>query len=202
MQADETLIAQVLEGDAEAFEAILVRYADAVRRHVARMVRDETAADDLTQETFLRVWTRAEQWNGVGPFRAWLFRVATNLALNALRSSRRRRQRSLDVPTDPAGSTDEDDENYAPGWMIDAAALGPDAWAELAERRELCRRLIEGLPEDKRRVLRLLHEDQMDVRGVAESLGIPQGTVRSRLHYALKMLASEWARLASEWEDD
>ncbi len=199
MHADEELIARVIRGDPEAFETLLARHGEPVRRHVARMVRDEAAAEDLVQETFLRVWTRAEQWNGTGTFRAWLFRVATNLALNALRSTRRRRQRPLEVPQDPGQA---EDEVPVPGWMVDAAALGPDAWAELAERRELFARLIDRLPEDKRQVLRLVHFEEMDIRGAAESLGIPSGTVKSRLHYAMKRLASEWDRLASDWEDD
>ncbi len=199
MHSDEDLITRILAGDAEAFEILLERHGEPIRRHIARMLRDETAADDLTQEVFLRVWTRAEQWSGKGAFRAWLYRVATNLALNHLRSRRRRRQQPLEVPR---ASFDDEDETPVPGWMVDAAALGPDAWLELDERRQLCRRLIDSLPEDKRRVLQLLHEEEMDVRSVAESLGIPPGTVRSRLHYALKRLAQQWEALQSDEEND
>ena len=62
------------------------------------LVRDEPAAEDLLQETFLRVWTRAGQWNGQGTFKGWLFRIATNLALNHLRTRRRRPEQPLELP--------------------------------------------------------------------------------------------------------
>ena len=193
---DRALVERVVAGDAEAFEALFARYREAVGRHIRRMVRHGGAADDLVQEAFLRVWTRAEQWDGRGSFRGWLFRIATNLALNHLRSVRRRRQRPLEPPPEPLG--DEDDEPMAPAWMIDASALGPDAVVELAEERELCRRLIDRLPEDKREVFRMAHEAEMPVREIAEALGIPVGTVKSRLHYAAKRLASEWQHLGGD----
>ena len=192
---DKALVERVAAGDAEAFEALLERYGEAVRRHVGRIVRFGGAADDLAQEAFLRLWTRAEQWDGRGSFRGWLFRIATNLALNHLRSVRRRRHQPLD-PSPPEPLSDEDDEPLAPAWMIDASALGPDVVAELAEERELCRRLIDRLPEGKREVFRLAHEAELPVRDIAEALAIPEGTVKSRLHYARKRLAREWKALA------
>jgi RNA polymerase sigma-70 factor (ECF subfamily) len=190
---DSHLVERIVDGDAGAFDVLFARYRDAVRRHVGRMVRQGGAADDLVQETFLRVWMRAEQWDGRGSFRRWLFRIATNLSLNHLRSVRRRRQRPLELPPEPLG--DEDDEPLVPAWMIDASALGPDAIVELAEQRELARRLVEGLPDDKREVFRLAHEAELPVREIAEALGIPVGTVKSRLHYAAKRLAREWKQL-------
>ena len=194
---DRALVARVAAGDAEAFESLLERYGEAVRRHLGRMVRTGGAADDLAQEAFLRVWTRAGQWDGRGSFRGWLFRIATNLALNHLRSVRRRRQRPLEPPP-PEPLSDEDDEPLAPAWMIDASALGPDAIVELAEERELCRRLIDRLPEGKREVFRMAHEAEMPVREIAEALDIPEGTVKSRLHHARKRLAREWQALEEE----
>ena len=191
---DRALVERVAAGDAEAFEALFARYADAVRRHVGRMVRYGGAADDLAQEAFLRVWTRAEQWDGRGSFRGWLFRIATNLALNHLRSVRRRRQQSLELPA-PEPLSDEDDEPLAPAWMIDASALGPDAIVEAAEQRDLYRRLVDRLPDDKREVFRMAHEAEMPLREIAESLGIPEGTVKSRLHHARRRLADEWRGL-------
>ena len=79
-----------------------------------------------------------------------------------------------------------------PSWMIDASALGPDAIALLAEERALCRSLVDRLPEDKREVFRLAHEAELPVREIAEQLGVPEGTVKSRLHYARKLLAHDW----------
>ena len=188
-QSDHDLVARVREGDAEAFEVLFARHAARVRRHVARIVRDPSAADDLAQEVFLRLWTRAERWEGRGAFPAWLRRVATNLALNHLRSLRRRRQRPLSLPRpDP----NEEDEGLVPGWMIDAAALGPDAVAERAERDERLRQLVDELPDEKREAVRLMYEEDLDVTGVARELGVPEGTVKSRLYSARKHIAREW----------
>jgi len=191
--ADAELVERVVNGDAGAFEALFARYQQAVLRHLTRIVRDGTVADDLVQEAFLRVWTRAEQWDGRGRFKAWLFRIATNLALNHLRSMRRRKQQPLEIPPD-AGDTDED-EHVAPSWLVDASALGPDAIAQLAEQEARVRGLVDKLPEDKREVFRLAHEAEMPIREIAEQLGIPEGTVKSRLHHARKRLARDWRRL-------
>jgi RNA polymerase sigma-70 factor (ECF subfamily) len=187
---DQTLVERVRERDARAFETLFDRYGEMIRRHLARITRDDAATQDLVQEVFFRVWTRAEQWDGRGSFKAWLYRIATNLALNHLRSVKRRREHPLDVQT--AASDDEDEENSVPSWMIDASALGPDVALELAERRERLDRLIGRLPDEKRKVFRLVHEMELSMRDAADELGIPEGTVKSRLYYAKKRLAREW----------
>ena len=76
------------------FKQLYAQYGEGILRHVARMVRSD-AAQDLVQEAFLRAWQRAEQWDGRGTFKAWLYRIATNLALNHLRTVRRRREQPL-----------------------------------------------------------------------------------------------------------
>jgi RNA polymerase sigma-70 factor (ECF subfamily) len=182
-------MAQVRERDAGAFEALCERYGEPLRRHLLRMLRDAHAAEDLLQETLLRMWTHAAQWDGHGSPRAWLFRIATNLALNHVRTLRRRRQQPLEVPPDLA---DPDEEPAIPGWIVDTASLGPGEALELAERLALLRRLVAGLPEEKREVLRLIHDAQMEIGEVAQTLGIPPGTMKSRLHYAKQHLAREW----------
>lgn len=187
--SDQSLIERVLERDAHAFEVLFNRYGEMVCRHVTRIVRDRAAADDLVQEVFLRVWNRADQWNGQGPFRAWLFRIATHQALNHLRAVQRRREQPLESPRP---SAENEDEGFVPAWLIDASALGPDALLEQAEQRGLLRRFIDELPEEKREILRMIHDAEMDIREIAERLGIPEGTVKSRLHHARKQIAREW----------
>jgi RNA polymerase sigma-70 factor (ECF subfamily) len=195
---EHELVRRIHMGDVDAFEVISASYREAVHRHVLHVVKDEDIADDLVQEVFLRLWTHADQWNGTGPLRGWLFRIAMNLALNHLRSIRRRPQRPLDREPD---QVERDDESLAPAWMIDASALGPDTLIEQAEQHRLLHRLIGRLPEGKREVFHLVHEREMELREVAEALGIPEGTVKSRLHYATKRLAQEWKELALTWED-
>jgi RNA polymerase sigma-70 factor (ECF subfamily) len=187
--SDQELIAQVREHNVGAFEALCQRYSEPLRRHLLRMLRDAAAAEDLLQETLLRMWTHAAQWGGRGAPQAWLVRIATNLALNHIRALRRRPQQPLEVPPD---SADPDEEPAIPGWMIDRASLGPGEALELAERLALLRQLVAGLPEEKREVLRLIHDAEMEIGEVAQTLGIPPGTVKSRLHYATRRLARQW----------
>ena len=193
-QADQELIQRIKDQDAAAFAVLHGRYEAALRRHLDRMVRDAHAAEDLLQEVFLRVWTRAHQFRGRGPFRPWLMKVATNLALNYLRSLKRRRERPLEMPAD--AEDPEDDESYAPAWMVDASALGPDAVAEQIEQKRILGELVRRLPEGKREVVRLVYEAEMDIREAADALTIPEGTVKSRLHYAVKTLARELEKRA------
>lgn len=195
---DQELMRRTRERDEMAFDALLERYSGAIRRHLAGMVRDKDAAEDLVQEVFLRVWTRTEQWDGRGALRGWLYRIATNLALNHLRSVSRRRERPLELPPDPEN---DDLEPQVPGWLVDLSTLGPEAMLEASEQREQLQRLLSALPEEKREVVRLVHEAEMNLREVAEALGIPEGTVKSRLHYATKELAQGWKELENEWEE-
>jgi RNA polymerase sigma-70 factor, ECF subfamily len=84
-QSDAELIQRIMKRDSEAFALLFDRYIGHVTDHLTRMLRDAGAADDVAQEVFLRVWNRADQWSGAGAFQGWLFRIATNLALNHLR---------------------------------------------------------------------------------------------------------------------
>jgi RNA polymerase sigma-70 factor, ECF subfamily len=198
MLDDSELMARVREYDVNAFETLSARYRESIYRHVLVMTHDSNASEDVVQEVFLRIWTRAEQWHGRGSFKAWLFRIATNLALNHLRTLRRRRQQPLEMPPDPL---DEDDESSVPSWIVDHSLPGLDVLLEENERRQLLQQMIEELPEEKRAVFRLVHDAEMETRQVAQTLGIPEGTVKSRLYYATKRLAQKWRDLQQEWED-
>jgi RNA polymerase sigma-70 factor, ECF subfamily len=146
------------------------------------------------------VWTRVAQWRGTGPFKAWLYRTTTNLALNQLRSVQRRRECPLEVPKGP--DDEEDTFSQIPAWMIEASSLGPEAAMEETEERARTRaryrHLVERLPEEKRQVFRLVHEMEMSLRDAADTLDIPEGTVKSRLHYARRRLAREWREMRDE----
>ena len=188
-KSNRELIERIKKREAAVFEEFFARHRERLLRHLVRIVRDRAAAQDLLQEAFLRVWTRAQQWDGRGDPERWLFRIATNLALNYIRSVRRRRQRPLEVP--PV-TTNEDEEGPVPAWMIDAAALGPEALAEQTDTFDKLHRLILDLPEDKREILKLVYEAGMDIPSAADALGVPEGTVKSRLHYLRKRLAQKW----------
>jgi RNA polymerase sigma-70 factor (ECF subfamily) len=196
---DDSLMERIQGGDEDAFEELAGRYQEPLRRHLLAMVRGDDAAGDLLQEALLRAWTRAEQWDGRGGVRAWLFRIATNLALNHLRSVRRRRETPLEPP--PAAPVDgEEREAETPAWMIDTANEAPDQAVIRAESVRRLHGLVDELPEEKREVWSLVYEQDLDMAGAAERLGIPTGTVKSRLHHARRQLAREWNEIEKEWE--
>jgi len=187
---DRELINRIAQKDVEAFEMLYSRHGHAIRRHLSRMCRDAGAAEDLAQEVFLRVWTRANQEKGHATPKAWIFRIATNLMLNHIRSVRRRRERPLNILID-IGDNGED-ESFAPDWMIDLSSRGPDAVFEELEQCELLWRFVDDLPEGKREAMHLVYDAEMEIREAAEALGIPEGTVKSRLHHARKQVAQDW----------
>ena len=194
---DEELVKCILENDAHAFEILFDRYAKLLHQHVVCILHDEALAHDVVQETFVRVWTRGKQWRGLGPFKAWLYRIATNQALNLLRSVQRRREIPLVVQIDP---DDEDDSiNAMPAWMYEASSLGPEAVViQMEERAHMIaqyQHTLSRLSEEKRWVFLMVHEMEMSLNDTADALNIPKGTVKSRLHYARKSLARAWREI-------
>lgn len=229
MESDFELIQRVREHDGEAFDELFARHGQAVQGHLLRMVRDAGIAEDLTQEVFLRLWTRAEQWEGRGLLAGWLLRIGTNLALNYFRGQRRARRgvceagsQELEGPPEERqsaaggairGGGDDTaqhlrampettgDRGLVPDWLADTSAVEPGEMLDRTEQGERLRELVAQLPEEKREVLRLVYDEEMDLQEVAERLGIPQGTVKSRLHHARARLARQWGELQNGSED-
>lgn len=190
---DAELMDLIRSRDAYAFDAMASRYGSVILRHVQSIVHDADAAADLLQETFLRLWTRCENWERRGTVKSWLFKVSTNLALNSLRAVKRRRETLVE-----STRLDEDDDSIVPGWMVDTASQSPEEALAHAERRATVRTLLDRLPEGKRELIRLVYESEMEVREAAEALGIPEGTAKSRLHYSTRYLAREWRTMEDE----
>jgi RNA polymerase sigma-70 factor (ECF subfamily) len=196
LPGDKELIQRVARQDGEALNLLMQRHTPILREQLLRMLRDESAVDDVLQEVTIRLWEKAQQWRGEGSLHAWLMRMATNLALNHIRSIRRRRQVSLERPS---ARCDEDTESLIPAWMIDQSA-GPDEIVSLDEQRAILQDLLAALPEEKREVLRLAHEQEMDLAAIARVLEIPLGTVKSRLYYASRWLGRRWQDIQGEHE--
>lgn len=196
---DHTLLQMVQGQQQAAFEILYARYNGVLRRHLQQINHDDAAAEDLLQEVFLRVWTKAEQWSGQGTCRAWLFRIATNLAINRLRKLRRHPEQPLQI--EGCADNADDEDWHVPGWMVDKTTYLPEQAYEITEGHMLMQTIIDTLPEKKREVVRLMYEWELEPQDVADVLNIPAGTVRSRLHYARKQLTPLWKNLTKEWED-
>jgi RNA polymerase sigma-70 factor (ECF subfamily) len=172
----ETEVTRLRSGDVEAVAALMERYQHRLYRYLLRLVRQPATAEDLFQQTWLRVMERIRNYDPQRSFEGWLFALAHNLAIDLLR---RDRMESLDEPL-PSGDSRLD--------VLEGA--GPGALEQLLAQ-ERAGRLAESigeLPVVFREVLTLRFEEEMRLEEIAAVLALPLGTVKTRLHRALKHL--------------
>lgn len=195
LQTDEELLCLIQRQDNQAFESLHARYHAALNRHTRSIVHEEGASADLVQEVFIRVWQKAEQWNGSGSVKGWLYKIATNLSLNHLRSQKRRPQQSLDPPEEYRTSEDlsDDWETRVPARLMESASLSPEVVVERAEEKRQIWTMVDELSTGKSQVFRMVYESEMDLRSVADALDIPEGTVKSRIYHSKRQLAAQWS---------
>jgi RNA polymerase sigma-70 factor (ECF subfamily) len=170
------------EGDLLAFERVVLRHQGAVYHFALRLLGDAEAAGDVAQDTFIRAYQAIGGFRGGSALRTWLFSICRNLALDELR--RRQRRTSREHPLDQLADQS--------AWAVDADAMVD----EEAERNELSRRLDEALaklPEEQRAAVILKDRHGLSCEEVAKALGVPVGTVFSRVHRAYRKLATALA---------
>lgn len=172
------LMRRVQQGNAGALSDLMVLYGAALRAHLGRYV-SPADAEDLLQELWLRVWQRADQWEGRGRPLAWLLAIGTNLALNHLRARRG------DISLAGLG---EYDPSQIPASLADAIVPGPEEQALWRDQLDRVRAAMAVLPPEKREALRLVRVQGHSLREAAEQLGLPVGTLKSRLHHAHRLL--------------
>ena len=178
---DEQLMWRVkLDDDASAFARLVERWQKPIERLCFRMTGDVHRAEDLTQTAFTRVFTRRAEWEPTGKFSTFLWRVALNLCHDDLRRQQRRGEFSLDALIELNSA--EAEEGFVAGEPT------PDAQAESQERGELVRRALAELPALYREVVVLRHYEGLKFREIGDVLGIPEGTVKSRMAEALGQL--------------
>lgn len=178
---DEQLMWRVkLDDDASAFARLVQRWQKPIERLCFRMTGDVHRAEDLTQTAFTRVFTRRAEWEPTGKFSTFLWRVALNLCHDDLRRQQRRGEFSLDALIELNSA--EAEEGFVAGEPT------PDAQVESQERGELVRRALAELPALYREVVVLRHYEGLKFREIGDVLGIPEGTVKSRMAEALGQL--------------
>lgn len=183
-RTDEELIRRCRREDLSALEELLSRYRNRLMAFIYSVVRDYHLAEDIFQETFLRVYREARGFREGSSFKTWLYTIALNLARDALRRSKRRPEISLETEM---GSGREGEPGRVSD-LIPGREPGPREEAGGRELEEILERELSVLSEDHRRVIVLSRLNGLKYREIAEVLGIPSGTVRSRLHYALEQL--------------
>ena len=88
-----------------------------------------------------------------------------------------------------------------PAWLVDEATIAPDAALERLELQRLVRGVVDTLPRDKRHVIHLVYDANLEISQVAARLDVPEGTIKSRLHYARRQVAAGWKEITRQWED-
>src|SRR3989337_125879 len=167
----------------EAFNVLVTKYRTPVVHFLYRMVREPALAEELAQEVFLRVYRARKSYKPRAKFSTWLFRIATNVALNALRDGRMRKtlETSLDADTGQRPVPQRPLEAADPGGNVEQRMLE-------AERQEQIRRAVEALPE-KQRLAVLLHKYQeMDYDEIADILDCSESALKSLLFRAYETL--------------
>jgi RNA polymerase sigma-70 factor (ECF subfamily) len=195
---DDTLMRRYREGDAPSFEVLLRRHEKAVFSFIVRMVGDRTRAEDLLQETFLRVIRAAQEWEQKAKFTTWLYTIARNICVDAMRRESFRKAESLDAAA--AG----DPEGDPVGDAMAGAAVGADRAAYNARVRPALEAALQRLPAEQREVFVLREYGGAPFKEIAEMTGVPENTVKSRMRYALEGLrkALEQMGITGDMADD
>lgn len=191
--SDEDLLTRFRRGHPEAFSILVRRYERELYGYLRRYLGDGNLADDVFQNTFLQLYTKASQYEAGRPVRPWLYTIATHAAIDAMRRNGRHQALSLDQEREET----HNGEVRRLTEMLESQQPGPSEGAEAQERRQRVRADVERLPEFLRQVVILAYYQGLKYRDVAEILDIPVGTVKSRLHTALVKLHEMWSTCAS-----
>lgn len=185
--SDSDLLQRIADDDDAALRVLYRRYSGLVYSLAWRMLGDQTRAEEVLQETFIRVWRAAITFDATrGRAEAWVVTIARNLALTALRKSR------------DASVEDHLDEAAA----IADGQDGPEQAAVSNDRRRIVQAAVAQLPENQRQVVLLAYFDGLTHNEIAERTGEPLGTVKSRLRLALRRLQGTLrATLGETWDD-
>ena len=192
-RSDVQLMLDVKAGDQQSFELLLQRYRTPLVNFLYRMVRSREQAEDLAQEVFLRVYRAREDYEPSAKFTTWLFRIATNLALNSLRDHRYQKlEISMDAPI--VADAEDGDER-----MMEVADGHPDIEQHLVEeaRKKMIRHAIEKLPEKQRAAVLLHKYQELDYAEISKILRCSESALKSLLFRAYETLRVELAPLVA-----
>jgi RNA polymerase sigma-70 factor (ECF subfamily) len=187
--SDEGLLALFRQGTREAFGALVHRYEGELFGYLRRYLCDSDLADDVFQNTFLQLYTKIDQYEPGRPVRPWLYAIATNQAIDALR----RRNRHIAARLYSGDEDDQDTDSPSLLSLLQSREHDPLQSMQLDERRQLVRESVENLPDFLRHVVVLAYYQGLKYAEIADILKIPLGTVKSRLHSALCKLHEAWA---------
>ena len=192
-RSDVQLMLDVKAGDEQSFALLLQRYRSPLVNFLYRMVRNREQAEDLAQEVFIRVYRARADYVPSAKFTTWLFRIATNLALNSLRDTRHQR---MEISLDASATADAEDGDER---TLDVADKHPDIEQHLVEevRKAMIRHAIDKLPEKQRAAVLLHKYQELDYGEIAKILSCSESALKSLLFRAYEALRVELAPLVA-----
>jgi RNA polymerase sigma-70 factor, ECF subfamily len=177
--AERLFLTRLRARDERAFQELVHHYGDRVFSLVVRMVGNRAEAEDIAQEVFVTVWKSIETFRGEARLSTWLLRIAANHAKNRIKYLARRATDKQGLDDAPEGSMADVGKAPAQGHV-----RTPDDLYEAAERGGAIERAIAALDEDQRLVVILRDVEELSYEEIGEITGLPEGTVKSRLHRA------------------
>lgn len=186
---EKSWIKRAANGDAAAFEQLVLKYQTQVYNLCFRVMGNGEDAADMTQETFLKAWRSLESFQGEAAFSTWLYRLASNTCLDQLRSMKRR-------PVLPLTVTDTDGEEQT----VEVADSAPSPEDSLIrkEKRELLQEAMSSLDAQQRQILTLRVVNDLSYTEIAQVLSLKEGTVKSRLARARDTLRKKLEKIGNK----
>jgi RNA polymerase sigma-70 factor (ECF subfamily) len=184
-EADEVLMLRYQSGDVRAFEILLTRHRRPIFNFILRFVGSRELAEDLLQETFLRVIRSAANYKRQAKFTTWLYTIARNLCVDQSRRAKHRKAQSLDAPMSQSGES---------GTLLDVVPgkdMPSDRAAVSSEIHNKLKEAVDRLSEEQREVFLMREFLDMPFKEIATVVGVPENTVKSRMRYALEKLRLE-----------
>jgi RNA polymerase sigma-70 factor (ECF subfamily) len=175
---DPQLVRAVAAGQQAAFAELLRRYENAILTFCYSFTRNRESAEDLAQETFLRVYRNAARYQPVAKFSTWLYKIAANLCINEVKKDRLRPHLTLDEPAGP------DPQGTRVVERLASPEEAPPGQAARRETQELLRQAIDRLPDDQRTTLVLVEYHHLPYQDVAEVLGVTVSAIKMRIKRA------------------
>jgi RNA polymerase sigma-70 factor (ECF subfamily) len=193
---DEELVDLFRQGRDDAFEALVTRYRHELFHFLIRFVGNRYSAEDIFQESFLQVHQSIETFDVTRRFKPWLFTIAANKARDYLRRSNQRQTAALSAKVGGEGG---DDREFLD--LMEADLPMPQEEIERQELRERVRACAAAMPDHLREILLMAYFHRFPYKEIADMLGIPLGTVKSRLHAAVATFAQMWRNQHGERVD-
>ncbi len=193
---DSELLQRHLDGDPSAFETLVRRYRKPLYNFLAKFTGDRALAEDVFQEAFLQVHSSAGGFDMSRRLKPWLFTIAANKARDAMRSRSRRQAAPLDASIGPEGGS----STYAD--LMPGNIPPPEEYLSNFEMRRNVQQAVQEMPEKLRVVLELCYFQELPYKEAADILDVPLGTIKSRLHAAVKHFADKWKSMAEGPDDE